>query len=93
MQSNHCQATAVTAAEIGLNSRLRLQNESNPENVLNDGNIFLARMFNAKIYLVPKQEAYEPGLRQRQEAFAKESLYKHEEKSYVMPVGGSNSLE
>ena len=93
LQSNHCRATAVAAAQLGLNSHLLLRSESNAEDVVNNGNMFLSRMCDANIYLVPKRETYEPGLRLRQEALAKELLDKHGEKSYVMPVGGSNSLE
>src|SRR4051812_12794496 len=52
-QSNHCRATAAVAARLGMRCRLLLRS---PENPVNDGNLFLDRLFGAQISLHPPAE-------------------------------------
>src|SRR4029079_11560778 len=47
-QSNHCRANAALAAPLGLRCRLILRA---PEEAGNDGNLFLDRLFGARISL------------------------------------------
>src|SRR5260221_11457885 len=47
-QSNHCRATAASAARLGLRCRLLLRS---PDNPATDGNLFLDRLFGAIVSL------------------------------------------
>lgn len=91
LQSNHCRATAVIAAQLGVKSHLLLRYDSN-EIESSNGNLFLARMCDANIYLVPKRAKFETELKCRQESLAEEIFKQTTQKSYAMPVGGSDSL-
>jgi D-cysteine desulfhydrase len=52
-QSNHCRATAIAAAQLGIKSRLFLWGK---ENKLKDGNLFLDEMFGAETEYFSKQD-------------------------------------
>lgn len=91
VQSNHCRATAVAASHLGVQSHLLLRSESN-EIGSSLGNLFLSQMCDANVYLVPKRAKYDTELKPRQEALANEIFQRTGQKTYAMPVGGSNSL-
>jgi len=88
-QSNHCRATAIAAAMLGLNCRLLLRtpDPSNPPPL--DGNILLDRMAGAEIVWVTPDE-----YKQRDEFLAREaeSLQTSGKKAYAIPEGASNAL-
>jgi D-cysteine desulfhydrase len=88
-QSNHCRATAIAAAMIGLNCRLLLRTPDPSNPPLPEGNILLDRMAGAEIVWITPDE-YE----QRDELMALEatSLYKAGRKAYAIPEGASNAL-
>jgi D-cysteine desulfhydrase len=88
-QSNHCRATAIAAAMLGLNCRLilRTADPSNPPPL--EGNILLNRMSGAGIGWITPDE-----YRQRDELMAREaaSLQTSGRTAYTIPKGASNGL-
>ena len=88
-QSNHCRATAIAAAMLGLNCRLLLRtpDPSNPPPL--EGNILLDRMAGAEIVWITPDE-----YKQRDELMAREaeSLQTSGRKAYTIPEGASNAL-
>ena len=88
-QSNHCRATAIAAAMLGLNCRLLLRtpDPSNPPPL--EGNILLDRMAGAEIVWITPDE-----YKQRDELMAREaeSLQTSGRKAYPIPEGASNAL-
>jgi D-cysteine desulfhydrase len=88
-QSNHCRATAIAAAMLGLNCRLLLRtpDPSNPPPL--EGNILLDRMAGAEIVWITPDE-----YKQRDEFFVREaaSLQASGRKAYTIPEGASNAL-
>jgi D-cysteine desulfhydrase len=88
-QSNHCRATAIAAAMLGLNCRLilRTANPSNPPPL--EGNILLDRMTGAEIVWITPDE-----YKQRDEIMARQaaSLQTSGRKAYTIPMGASNAL-
>jgi len=88
-QSNHCRATAIAAAMLGLNCRLLLRtpDPSNPPPL--EGNILLDRMAGADIVWVTPDE-----YKQRDDLMANEaaSLQSFGRKAYTIPEGASNAL-
>src|SRR5210317_782205 len=88
-QSNHCRATAIAAAMLGLNCRLLLRtpDPANPPPL--EGNILLDRMAGADIVWVTPDE-----YKQRDELMAREaaSLQASGRKAYTIPEGASNAL-
>ena len=88
-QSNHCRATAVAAAMLGLRCRLLLRtpDPSNPPSP--QGNILLDRLSGAEIvWITPDQ------YRRRDEIFEHEaaSLTLGGRRPYIIPEGASNAL-
>ena len=88
-QSNHCRATAIAAAMLGLNCRLLLRtpDPSNPPPP--EGNILLDRMAGAEIVWITPEE-----YKKRDEFFEREatSLQDSGQKPYVIPEGASYAL-
>jgi len=88
-QSNHCRATAIAAAMLGLNCRLLLRtpDPSNPPPP--EGNILLDRMVGAEIVWITPEE-----YRQRDELMAREAAtFRAAGKTaYIIPEGASNAL-
>jgi len=88
-QSNHCRATAVAAARLGLGCRLLLRtpDPSNPPPC--EGNVLLDRMAGAGIVWISPEE-----YRRRGEFFEREAsaLRQQGRKPYVIPEGASNAL-
>ncbi|HKA88992.1 MAG TPA: D-cysteine desulfhydrase family protein [Haliangiales bacterium] len=88
-QSNHCRATAVAAARLGLRCRLLLRTRDPAHPPATDGNILLDRLVGAEIVWVTPDEYAE-----RNELFARMSteLAGAGRRPYVIPEGGSNPL-
>ncbi len=88
-QSNHCRATAIAAAMLGLNCRLLLRtpDPSNPPPP--EGNILLDRMAGAEIVWITPDE-----YKQRAEFMGREaaSLRASGRIVYTIPEGASNAL-
>ena len=88
-QSNHCRATAIAAAMLGLNCRLLLRtpDPSNPPPA--EGNILLDRMAGADIAWITPQE-----YKVRDEFFKREaaSLKASGRIPYIIPEGASSAL-
>ncbi|XP_013388986.1 bifunctional D-cysteine desulfhydrase/1-aminocyclopropane-1-carboxylate deaminase, mitochondrial-like [Lingula anatina] len=93
IQSNHCRATAVASAQMGLKSHLVLRSKlKNSEDVPCNGNLLLDRMCGAQIYIVPWEGTYESHLKPSMENIARGIKETSGEDSYLIPVGGSNSV-
>lgn len=86
IQSNHARATAIAAAQLGLQSVLILR--GTPPDRL-EGNLLLDRLVGARIrWVTPEQ------YRERDAVFAEEvaKLRADGRRPYVIPEGGSNAL-
>lgn len=88
-QSNHCRATAVAAARVGMRSVLLLRTDDPEKPPRTSGNIVLDRLVGAEIVWLSKPEY----------AQRAELLEQHAERvrgagrsPYVIPEGGSNPL-
>jgi D-cysteine desulfhydrase len=88
-QSNHCRATAIAAAKLGLRSRLLLRTPDPLHPPALDGNLLLDRLVGAEIVWVTPDE-----YRRRDEIFVRMSaeLADQGRRPYVVPEGGSNYL-
>src|SRR5205814_3930126 len=88
-QSNHCRATAIAAAELGIHSLLLLRTESPSAPPSPTANILLDRLVGAQIRWVSRAE-----YQRRQELFLEleHSLRAAGQKPYFVPEGGSNAL-
>jgi D-cysteine desulfhydrase len=88
-QSNHCRATAVAAAMLGLKCRLLLRTPEPSNPPLPEGNILLDRMAGAEIFWITPDE-----YKKRDELMAREavSLEASGNIAYTIPEGASNAL-
>lgn len=88
-QSNHCRATAVAAAELGLRSYLLLRTDNPKEPPAADANILLDKLVGAEIRWVSRDE-----YKRRAQLFVevRGQLLAKARKAYVIPEGGSNAL-
>ena len=88
-QSNHCRATALAAARVGLESLLLLRTPDPDHPPAPDGNILLDRMAGAEIVWVTPEE-----YQQRDVLFQREAdrLRAAGKKPYIIPEGGSTAL-
>lgn len=89
IQSNHCRATAVVAARLGLTSMLLLRTEAVDRDPGLEGNVLLDRILGARIRLVTPAE-----YARRAELLAEvaAALAQEGRRPYVIPEGGSNAL-
>ncbi len=88
-QSNHCRATALFAAEVGMGSLLMLRTDNPAQPPAMEANILLDRLAGAQIHWVSREQ-----YRRRGEIFPMlaEELRARGRKPYVIPEGGSNAL-
>ncbi len=84
--SNHCRATAVAAARLGLRSVLILRGDD-PE--VPDGNLLLDRLVGAETLFITAEQW--PAREERMAEVAKR-LRSDGRRPYVIPEGGSNAL-
>lgn len=87
IQSNHCRATAATAAKLGLQSILLLRSDIR---AFPQGNHLLDHLLGASIRWVSSGE-YARERTQRMEKIAKQ-LEKEGRKGYIIPEGASNPI-
>lgn len=93
VQSNHCRATVVAARQLQLQPHLLLRTDvQNQSEIGSEGNLLLDRLCGANIHIVPKKSRYETELKPRMEKLAKKLKEETGEESYLVPVGGSNSV-
>jgi D-cysteine desulfhydrase len=88
-QSNHCRATAIAAAELGLRSYLLLRTDNPKEPPAAEANILLDRLVGADIRWVSRDE-----YKRRVQLFTEVQgqLLAQRRKAYVIPEGGSNAV-
>jgi D-cysteine desulfhydrase len=88
-QSNHCRATAIAAAMLGLSCRLLLRTPDPLNPPKPEGNILLDRMAGAEIVWITPDE-----YQQRDELMSREaaSIEASGRKAYTIPEGASNAL-
>lgn len=88
-QSNHCRATAIAAAELGLRSMLLLRTDDPKNPPAAEANILLDRLVGADIRWVSREE-----YKRRAQLFveAQGQLLALARKAYIIPEGGSNAL-
>ena len=88
-QSNHCRATAVAAARLGLSTHLILREDSSATSFT--GNLLFDRLVGATIHTVSRKQYAAHGSEKLLLA-VKEKLLAEGRKPYLIPVGGSNAL-
>jgi D-cysteine desulfhydrase len=88
-QSNHCRATAIAAAQLGLRSVLLLRTDDPQRPPPTEANILLDRLVGAEIRWVSR-----PEYARRAEIFPQVAaeLRARGQKPYLIPEGGSNAL-
>lgn len=88
-QSNHCRATALAAAELGLSSLLLLRTDDPNSPPLPTANILLDRIVGSEIRWVSRAE-----YQRRADLFLEieADLRSHGRTPYIVPEGGSNAL-
>jgi D-cysteine desulfhydrase len=88
-QSNHCRATALAAAELGLGSFLLLRTDDPKAPPTAEANILLDKLAGATIRWVSRDE-----YKRRAQLFVEVQghLAAQGKKAYVIPEGGSNAL-
>ena len=88
-QSNHCRATAIAAAMLGMKCRLLLRTEDPSNPPFPEANILLDQMAGADIVWIAPEE-----YNRRDDIFEREakSLKKAGRKPYTIPEGASNAL-
>jgi D-cysteine desulfhydrase len=88
-QSNHCRATAVVAAHLGLRCCLLLRTPDPTTPPRTEGNILLDRLLGATVYWITPEE-----YRRRAQAFIRVANEQQAlgHKCYIIPEGGSNPL-
>lgn len=87
VDSNHCRATAIVAAKVGMKCHLILRGQE-PESLR--GNLLLDRMVGAETTFVEERH-----FRSNREAVVQEvvgQITARGSKAYVIPVGGSNEV-
>jgi D-cysteine desulfhydrase len=88
-QSNHCRATAVAAAKLGLKAHLLLRTEDPTAPPVSTGNILLDKMVGAKIHWISFADY---GIRHEKMATLAATLQSQGHTPYVIPEGGSNGI-
>ena len=88
-QSNHCRATAIAAAMLGLNCRLLLRTPDPSRPPSAEGNILLDRLAGAEIVWITPED-----YKKRDELMAREgaALEASGRNPYLIPEGASSSL-
>jgi D-cysteine desulfhydrase len=88
-QSNHCRATAIASAMLGMNCRLLLRTADPSNPPFPEGNILLDQMAGAEIVWITPAE-----YNNRDEIFEREATFlrKAGRKPYMIPEGASNAL-
>jgi D-cysteine desulfhydrase len=89
-QSNHCRATAAIGARLGMSVRLILRAPADGSEPANDGNLFLDRLFGARISLHPAHEYSTNRKAIIEQAMNDERAA--DRKPYFFPVGASVPL-
>jgi D-cysteine desulfhydrase len=88
-QSNHCRATALAAARLGLRSRLLLRIADPAQPPPLEGNILLDRLVGAElVWITPEEYRRRAEISERERA----ALRAEGRSGYVIPEGGSNAL-
>ena len=87
IQSNHCRATAVVAAKLGLQSILLLRINEEPTVC---GNYFLDLLFGAEVRFCTPEE-YRSARNQMMQGIC-DHIAKEGRKGYILPEGASNGI-
>jgi D-cysteine desulfhydrase len=88
-QSNHCRATAIAAAMLGMNCRLLLRTADPTHPPQPEGNILLDKMAGAEIvWITPEEYKIRDELLEREAS----TLKKAGRNPYTIPEGASNAL-
>jgi D-cysteine desulfhydrase len=93
IQSNHCRAVVVLARMLNLNSHVFLRsNTSNLNELFNNGNLLIDRIYGANIYLIEKKSQYLNDIKHKMEILQEKLLNYTKHESYLIPIGGSNTI-
>ena len=93
VQSNHCRATALVGAQLGLDVCLILRNETNKQvesNTATDGNLLLDHLAGADIYQYRKAD-YQKNLTELFESH-RQRLISQGKNPFVIPTGASDEI-
>ncbi len=87
LQSNHCRATALLGARLGLRVELVLRGEASG---IPDGNLFLDHLAGATVHCYPARQ-YQSGLEALLDRHAEEARARGQ-RPFVIPTGASDGL-
>lgn len=87
LQSNHCRATGIVAAQLGMKACLILRDDGDGEV---DGNLFLDHLSGADINIFPRRDYFKK-LDQYFDQFAKKYLQAGN-KPFLIPTGASDEI-
>jgi D-cysteine desulfhydrase len=87
LQSNHCRATAIVAASLGLKCHLLLRGEPEEEK---DGNLLLDHLVGATITYMPAR-GYNQNLPAEIERVSNEYA-KNDDQAFLIPIGASDEI-
>jgi D-cysteine desulfhydrase len=93
LQSNHCRTVAALANQFNLKTHLFLRSHTNNEQSLNlNGNLLLNKLLDANIILIEKRAQYLESILYKMNLLENEIKQKSNETSYIIPIGGSNTI-
>ncbi|XP_071489514.1 uncharacterized protein [Diadema antillarum] len=92
VRSNHCRATAIASCQMGLDCHLFLWSRTQDLQGQFTGNTLLDRMVGSNFYLVPHECSFQTEILPRMTQLQEHIKDTTGKKSYVVPLGGSNSV-
>jgi len=93
LQSNHCRVVACLASRLNLKPHLFLRSHTqSPSELETNGNLLINRLLDSNIYLIEKTAQYAQKIEYKMKFLAKTLKDRHNENSYIIPIGGSNTI-
>ena len=89
VQSNHARQTAAAATRMGMSCEVLLENrtESEDRDYMESGNVFLDRMFGARLSHFPRDTDMDAAMEEKAAECREEG-----KRPYIIPGGGSNTI-
>jgi 1-aminocyclopropane-1-carboxylate deaminase/D-cysteine desulfhydrase-like pyridoxal-dependent ACC family enzyme len=93
IKGNHCRAVAAICNKLNLKSHLFLRSHTNkPHELKLSGNLLIDRLTDSNIYLIESSAQYKLNIEYKMKIIAKKLENKYSQNSYIIPIGGSNTM-
>lgn len=93
LQSNHCRVVTILANMLNLKTHLFLRSHTDKIDELNNnGNLLLNRIYGANIYLIEKKAQYLQDIKSKMDVLQEKLFNYTKHTSYLIPIGGSNTI-